>query len=443
MVSGHRVRRPFRILVEPSDFVLLNAGDSAMMQIALARLTAIWPDAVIQVLTDDPDQLAVYCPQVQPLLAAGRHAWIRSGESNPALDRRLLDRGKALFGSFRRKLRPIGDSSAKRLARLNTTSVTTAQSDAVNCYLEAVRRADLVIATGMGGITDTFPEYAFGLLRALDLAVNSGAMTAMVGQGMGPLERPDLVAIAERVLPKVDFMFLREGLYGLPLLKRLGVNPDRVVVTGDDAIELAHRRHPPVLGNCLGINLQARVILCSRPQRSRKIAHTNHERYRAPKVFPNLSARFSARGRIRFAVFRRPLGRRGDLSQSAAGINNSATTHRSDRRCRLVIVGSYHAAVFALAQGVSAIGLAGNAYYIQKFEGLADQFGAGCEVIKFHENGFEEKLKSTAVRMWNMADVVRPQLLARAVQQLVASKSAYESLSQRVNARFVRTPGRA
>ena len=45
-------------------------------------------------------------------------------------------------------------------------------------------------------------------------------------------------------------------------------------------------------------------------------------------------------------------------------------------RCRLVIVGSYHAAVFALAQGVSAIGLAGNAYYLQKFEGLAaNQFG--------------------------------------------------------------------
>ena len=65
-------------------------------------------------------------------------------------------------------------------------------SASLDRYLEAVRHADLVIVTGMGGVADVFPEYAFGLLKALDLAVENGAMTAMVSQGIGPLERPDL-----------------------------------------------------------------------------------------------------------------------------------------------------------------------------------------------------------------------------------------------------------
>ena len=69
-------------------------------------------------------------------------------------------------------------------------------------------------------------------------------MTAIVGQGLGPFERWDLIAIAKRVLPKINFISLREGLYGLHLLQRLGAARDRVAVTGDDAIELTYQRHP-------------------------------------------------------------------------------------------------------------------------------------------------------------------------------------------------------
>ncbi len=50
-------------------------------------------------------------------------------------------------------------------------------------------------------------------------------------------------------------------------------------------------------------------------------------------------------------------------------------------RCRVVVTGSYHAAVFALSIGVPAIGLAASRYYEDKFLGLAEQFGEGCEVV--------------------------------------------------------------
>ena len=46
-----------RILVEPSDYVLRNAGDMAMLHVAVTRLSSLWPAASIQVLSDTPDLL--------------------------------------------------------------------------------------------------------------------------------------------------------------------------------------------------------------------------------------------------------------------------------------------------------------------------------------------------------------------------------------------------
>ena len=39
-----------------------NMGDVAMLQVAVARLLKLWPEARIEVLTDSPAGLARYCP---------------------------------------------------------------------------------------------------------------------------------------------------------------------------------------------------------------------------------------------------------------------------------------------------------------------------------------------------------------------------------------------
>ena len=414
-----------------------------MMQIALARLKTIWPDATIQVLTDDPNQLPYDCPQILPMAASGRHAWVQSGLLHSGIYRRLPVKFRALFRRLRRNLSRSSPSIARRLAALQLRSLSNTDSDALDRYLESVLHADLVIVTGMGGITDAFPEYAFGLLETLDLAIECGAMTAMVGQGLGPLERRDLVAIAKRVLPKINFISLREGLYGVPLLDRMGVGRDRVAVTGDDAIELAYQCHAPVVGNHLGVNVRRASYSALGPPDMDALRASIAgiiEFLKCPAISVPVSRRAEESDSRSFADL---MGGQDDVSQSGQNITTPAQLIDQIGRCRLVIVGSYHAAVFALAQGVSAIGLAGNAYYIQKFEGLAHQFGSGCEVIRFHDAGFQEKLKSAAIRMWNAADDRRPQLLSRAAQQVAASKAAYETLSQKANARFAATSGHA
>ena len=71
-------------------------------------------------------------------------------------------------------------------------------------FTNVVANADLVIVTGMGGITDAFPEYAMNLLETLALAVRCRRYVAMLGQGFGPLHTPKLVAQARVVLPHID-----------------------------------------------------------------------------------------------------------------------------------------------------------------------------------------------------------------------------------------------
>ncbi len=414
-----------------------------MMYIALIRLRALWPDATIHVLTDDPNQLADFCPQIQPMLATGRHAWVQSGIVNSGVYRQLKDQFKIPFRILRRTLKGSSPPIARQDASREVRTVAGADSGDIARYLDAVRETDLFIVTGMGGITDAFPEYAFGLLKTLDLAIESGAMTAMVGQGIGPLERRDLITVAKRVLPKIDFISLRERLRGMPLLKRLGVDLKRVVVTGDDAIELANKHHPEAIGNHLGVNVRRATysaLNSTDMDRLRAPVHSIIQNLGCPVISVPVSRRAEESDSQSFADF---LGSHADVTETVETITSPMRLINQIGRCRLVIAGSYHAAVFALSQGIPAIGLAGNAYYIQKFEGLADQFGLGCEIIRFNEKGFEEKLKSAAIRMWDMAEELRPRLLDRAAQQVSASKAAYEALSQKATSRFATTAEKA
>ena len=55
-----------------------NMGDVAMLQAAVGRMRALWPEAAIEVLTDSPFNLARYCPGAKPLPRAGCACWVES-----------------------------------------------------------------------------------------------------------------------------------------------------------------------------------------------------------------------------------------------------------------------------------------------------------------------------------------------------------------------------
>jgi polysaccharide pyruvyl transferase WcaK-like protein len=392
----------------------------------------MWPGATIQVLTDDAEGLIACCPHVEPIAANGRHAWVECGALHPGVYRRLPNQLRSLSRTLQRTLKSSYPRIAKQLAKRRLRSLAPRDSGALDSYMDAISCADVVIATGASGIADIFPEYAFGLLGSFDLAIARGAFTALVGQGFGPLVSPDLVAMAKCVLPKIDFVSVREGFHSLPLLESLGVPLDRVVTTGDDAIEIAYERRSELIGANLGINIRRASYSAIRPsdfERLRAIMVSVVRLLKCPVLSVPVSQHVDESDSQSFGDL---LSGHVDLADKGETVKTPEALIDRIQKCRLVITGSYHAGVFALAQGVPVIGLAGNEYYSHKFEGLAHQFGVGCEVIRIDEDGFQEKLRSTAIRMWEIAEEVRPQLLDRAAQQVGASRSAYETLSQQV-----------
>ena len=101
-------------------------------------------------------------------------------------------------------------------------------------------------------------------------------------------------------------------------------------------------------------------------------------------------------------------------------------------RCRLVVAGTFHTAVFALAQGIPAVGLVKSTHYMNKFSGLVDQFGAGCDVVCLDDERLGEKLADAIDRAWESAEQVRPQLLEAAIQQIELGRLAYQEIYELV-----------
>ena len=95
-------------------------------------------------------------------------------------------------------------------------------------------------------------------------------------------------------------------------------------------------------------------------------------------------------------------------------------------RCRVLVTGAYHVAVFALAQGIPVVGLSTSRYYDDKLGGLSGMFPGGVELVQLAEDGLDERLTRAIHRMWREAPSLRSDLRALARTQVSASKQAFE-----------------
>jgi polysaccharide pyruvyl transferase WcaK-like protein len=438
--AAARVRRgiprpskdPLRILVEPSDYILRNVGDMAMMQIAVERLAALWPEAQIQVLTDDPCRLQELCPKALPLSGEGRQFWL----ANNFLPRWLEDRTSPEVRSFIRLHAPEMVNFFWRRELRHSPD----RWRAVTSFTTAIAEADVIVVSGMGGIADAFPEYAHDLLTTLSLALHYGKPIALVGQGIGPLEMTELRELAGRVLRRVDIIALREDLTGGPLLKSLKITMDRTATTGDDAIEIAYRARSAVLGAGFGINIRAseysevdRELM----SRLRSVFKESLRTYGAIAVPVPIS---SVPGESDLETFRLLMDDFDDASMEPPELASPTAIVEHLQHCRILVCGSYHAAVFACSSGIPAVCVAKSAYYFAKFRGLAELFGDGCEFISLEDPQFEFRLRDAIHKCWTLAEQLRPHLLQRAVQQMALGRVSYQKIYDLVSARIDRLP---
>jgi polysaccharide pyruvyl transferase WcaK-like protein len=299
-----------------------------------------------------------------------------------------------------------------------------------------VAGVDLVVATGAQYMSDACRDDALRVLDRLETANRRGIPTAMVGQGVGPFDDAELRRRACAVYPLVDLVFVRDRVAGAQLLGSLGVDPARVVFTGDDAIELAYEERRPSLGNAVGVSLRLApytVVAGADVAALAGVLRGKSRGWRVPIVpVPISFSRHELDERALRAIAgrtpwtRRPLGRFRTPREIA----------RSVGRCRLVVTGTFHAGVFALAQGIPVVGLARSRMYEQKFESLADQFGPGCQVVRLDRPAFRDELATAMDSAWRDAEQLRPTLLRTAHELAVLGRDAYGRLRDLV-------PGRA
>ena len=415
-----------RVLVEPSDYFFWNIGDSAMTTIALERLSNLWPDARIQVLTDKPDLMPRPARNVEPLNLAGRQLWFDRPWMQPG-SRQFVPPLVRGLERVRRLLRRSYPGLAYRTLR-RWGGLSPEEAAQFTAFFGAVREADLLVVAGMGGVTSAFPDYAFRLLEVIRLAQRLGTKTAMLGQGLGPITIERLRRDAWAVFRKVDLLALREGRTGLPLLKSLGVPLTRVMVTGDDAIEIACRHAGGTISHGIGVNLrQADYAAVRRPDihEIRPVLHELSDRIGAPLVGVPISRTPGEEDAITIAeLINNRETEAGDLSH----IRTPKDVMVQLKQCRVLVTGSYHAGVFALSSGIPTVALVNSPYYVDKFLGLADMFGSGCQVISLGESHFPDRLTQAVTKAWASADQVRESLQAAAQKQLQQSRAAYAKL---------------
>ncbi len=403
-----------RILIDQSGYDLLNIGDVAMLQSCVARLRTRWPDAEIMIIAHDPERLANYCPDVTAI-------WWTLSDVQPfhALPRRPRLASAQLW-------KVAAPYLSDRLARGRVAGGQPRTA------VQAVHAADLVVASGGGYVTDRWWWHAAGVLSLLSLAQRLGKPTAMFGQGIGPIDLRALRAQASGVLPKLKIIGLREGRLGPDLVTSLGMPPGAVRVTGDDALELFDGA-AATTGDALGVNVRVSgyagvkasaaaavgdLVLDAATAFHAPIIGLPVSRYEADADMVALRA-LLYRGHGRAQIVLNDIASPGALGSAAAS-------------CRAIVTGSYHAALFALAQGVPAVCLTKSSYYDAKFGGLQALFPGACFVVPLDVTGWAARLRATILEAWHLQAPARIAARQTAVRLRDAGREAYRQFQAEV-----------
>ncbi len=275
----------------------------------------------------------------------------------------------------------------------------------------------------MGALNDEFAYAAVQLLDEMETALREGIPVIAFGQGIGPIEDATLLERARSVLPRLTFISLREGLSGLPLLRSLGVPDNRILVTGDEAIETAFSRRKPEPGHEIGFNLRL----------------ANYAGTDDGSVAKLRKALLSAASRSKRSLVPIPISFHEDEADLTTakellgpdrfvppeGIETPQGVMDLIGKCRVVVTGSYHAGVFALAQGIPVVAIMQSLYYEQKFKGLQQQFPGGCQLLDLRRPLTPEEIENTILDALESAEATRESLLAEAARQVELCRQAY------------------
>jgi hypothetical protein len=295
-----------------------------------------------------------------------------------------------------------------------------------------VRDCDLVLATGGGYFSDSFASHAWTVLDTLEAGLRYDKPAIILSCGFEPVRDRALTEKMLTVLPHLSLVVCREPLQSPDVLRSFGVTAEQILVAGDEAVEFAFDKRPPTLGEGLGVNLRHSDyagVGAGTIERLREMLRGIVRPLEAPIVpIPTSTVGPSDPDAIRDV-----LGELVDRVDDRRGMATPDDIVRRAGDCRLVITGSYHAAVFALSQGVSVVALVASSHYRAKFRGLKGNFcGAGLRIVELERAGTMELLAAAVEEGWRDAALVRPDLVQSARRQIAQSRAAYQRLRDMV-----------
>jgi len=403
-----------------------NMGDVSMLQIAVDRLHNLLPDASIEVLTDSAENLKRFCPAALALENRGRALWF----SNVVLPRRVGELvpewSVGIFGWLKKAIRWRYPGLLKTiLVRRYQGQDRSTDAKSVEAFAAALERADLVLICGAGGFYNGCQTWSMEILDLIETAIRRKMPVAMLGQGFGPLSDPLILKRAASILPHVEFITLRGGRESRPILRSLGVPESKIRTTGDEAVELAYaaRTAEPGIGLGVGLRFGASATVDDDEVKSLRSVLQGFARAHSVSLIA-LPIAIQNYTRDDLAI-KRVLSGFDDESDGGKTLGSPLKVIKQAARCRVVVTGAYHAAVFALAQGIPVVSLAKSAYFAGKLIGLEDQFGEGCQTIQLTETGWPERLNRAIENAWRRADDLREPLQAAALRQIELTRDSY------------------
>jgi polysaccharide pyruvyl transferase WcaK-like protein len=353
-----------KVLAIPGNHNLDNLGDNVMLMVMAQWLKEMIEDLTISVVTRNPARLGEIMPEAVPLVIG----------SQPRLPGGLVN----LVRRF-----PLVRGEIRRRRYHNWTSQV----------VPALTGAKALVLSGQGVLTDAFSHEAIWRLELLDKAHELGKRTALFSQGLGVVRNSRLASAMRQVLPKMDLIVVRNARDAGVLRTSYGCKGDQLRIGGDDGLAYPDRVANPARSEAVGVSIRlADYAGIQQPFDPRweglkyKIAHA------AEMLGASLLPVPVEVGDLKVVEKSFGLNPEPDYSGEIDELI------RSISECRLVVTGSYHSAVFALAMGIPAICLVFSDYYAAKFEGLAEQYPVGCLTFDprtMELDAFETFVKST------------------------------------------------
>jgi len=283
--------------------------------------------------------------------------------------------------------------------------------------LRQIRKSVALVICGGGNLTTPYGR----LLRFRSLlagyAEACGVPVVVTGQQIGPTLTPAETRILCQWLPHAVLVGVRDTEVSARFGRKLGVSEHRLIVTGDDALDLdAVRVSAPwipskAVGPVIGLSLHNPGQAGQRLEQLSALASLLGPWLRGTNarvlMLPHLRASVAHRCDVRLAH---------DFSTACGLAEQIHVVDSPDYRdvhikyltglCDFIVTTRFHGAVFALTTGVPLMALSHDTYADSKFNGLFSYFGLDWQAMRVTD----PKAVDVLHKAWNQRAKARVQL---------------------------------